>query len=56
MRAPAGVDRDPVVPNAEPRSIFGVLTEEEEEEEEEAKEVFKVYPGFYVFYFEIPHV
>lgn len=54
MRAPTGVDRDPVVPNAEPRIVFGVLTEEEEEEE--TKEVFKVYLGFYAFYFENPHV
>lgn len=40
MRAAAGDDRDPVVTNGEPRTVFGALIEEEEEEEEEAKEVF----------------
>lgn len=38
MRAPAGVERDLIVPADEPRTTFGVL-QEEEREEEEAKEV-----------------
>lgn len=32
-RAAAGVERDPVVPNDESRTVFGVLNEEDEEEE-----------------------
>lgn len=47
MRAAAGVERDLVVPNDEPTTVFGVLNEEEEEEEE-AKEVFKAYLGLCV--------